>query len=52
VPSAPDFARLLQRGDEEIQTVVHGLGTEAVLVRVFEQMVDHFVPEKAQAWTR
>ena len=47
--SPQDFARLVHgAGDEEIRTVVHGLGTKAVLDRVFEQMVDHFVPEKAK----
>lgn len=47
--SPQDFARLVHgAGDEEIRTVVRGLGTEAVLDRVFEQMVDHFVPEKAK----
>jgi hypothetical protein len=47
--SPQDFARLVHgAGDEEIRTVVHGLGTEAVLDRIFEQMVDRFVPEKAR----
>jgi putative sterol carrier protein len=47
--SPEDFARMVRgAGDEDIRTVVRGLGTEAVLERIFDEMVRRFVPEKAR----
>jgi putative sterol carrier protein len=43
------FARLVRgAGDEEIRTVVRGLGTGDVLQRVFDEMERRFLPEKAR----
>lgn len=47
--SPQDVARVVHgSSDEEIRTVVRGLGTGAVLRRIFVQMENHLVPEKAR----
>lgn len=48
--SPEDFSRLVRgSGDDDVRNVVRGLGTGAVLDRVFAVMKERFVPEKAGA---
>lgn len=47
-----EFAQLVKTSsDDQIETVIHGVGTEATLTRIFKGFEERFVPAKAEGVT-